>query len=222
MIEQSRRQLESRHLLDDLIQQFSSLHVDHKNRNRALSTLRWIKNNNIPNVDPAGQIESITQNDSICSHLINEVQNSPRNSFLRFREVMTGIKEGTKEQFIRVFQTFESNPQSDPYVPQNRPISLLDFPLSSNGNLRSLISIPSQFRNEYVFKTSYDNSPLCSITATPAGNISEPHMDRTGAGSILIEIIGTKLFLIWPPTTHNLEWFKNKYGIVSSTFLEAS
>jgi len=50
-------------------------------------------------------------------------------------------------------------------------------------------------------------------TITPAGTISEPHIDQAGSGSFLIQLLGRKIFVIWPPTPKNLEWFSEMYGL---------
>jgi hypothetical protein len=44
-------------------------------------------------------------------------------------------------------------------------------------------------------------------TWTPPGAISHTHMDFYGSMQYLIHFDGKKLWLLWPPTPRNLEWF---------------
>jgi hypothetical protein len=48
-------------------------------------------------------------------------------------------------------------------------------------------------------------------TWTPAGAISHTHMDFYGSMQYLIHIAGKKLWLLWPPTPRNLEWFSSQH-----------
>lgn len=168
-----------------------------------------------------GNITSLVNNHDTSSYILSEIWQSPARS-IRFQEVLSNLEMGTKGQFITAFQAFETNPGSDPYDVHTTPFAVWDFALQNEGELMSLISIPEEFQSGYVFKKSEDGTVLCSVTVTPAGTISEPHLDQTGSATLLFQVLNTKLFCIWPPTEHNLEWFKNKYGIVSGTILEAA
>ncbi len=46
-----------------------------------------------------------------------------------------------------------------------------------------------------------------SSTWTPPGAISHTHMDFYGSMQYFIHFYGKKLWLLWPPTPRNLEWF---------------
>jgi hypothetical protein len=136
---------------------------------------------------------------------------------------MTNLEESSKKtQFLNAFQVFHTDPAHDPYDPHNIPYLVWDLPLTPNGNLTSLISIPGQYRHGYVFSRNEDGEPAITVTITPPATISEPHIDQTGCGTLLIEVLGRKLFIVWPPTPKNLGWFSNKYGLHSGTIFEAA
>ena len=73
-----------------------------------------------------------------------------------------------------------------------------------------------------TFSDHEDGDPAISATITLAGTISEPHIDQTGSVTLLIQLLGMKVFVVWPPTANNFEWFSNKYGIRYGTIFEAA
>ena len=50
-----------------------------------------------------------------------------------------------------------------------------------------------------------------SSTWTPPGAISHTHMDFYGSMQYFIHFYGKKLWLLWPPTPLNLEWFSSQH-----------
>jgi len=118
--------------------------------------------------------------------------------------------------------TFHTNPAHDPHDPENRPYCVWDLPLTVDGDLAKLISIPEPYQAGYVYQRYIDGNLAITLTATPPGTISEPHIDQTGSGSHLIELLDRKLFIIWPPTPKNLSWLSNKYGLYSGNIFEAA
>ncbi|KDR69502.1 hypothetical protein GALMADRAFT_215162 [Galerina marginata CBS 339.88] len=48
-------------------------------------------------------------------------------------------------------------------------------------------------------------------TWTPPGAISHTHMDFYGSMQYFIHFYGKKLWLLWPPTPRNLEWFSSQH-----------
>ena len=126
-----------------------------------------------------------------------------------------------KTEFLRSFRIFETNVGHNPYDLNAKPYCIWDLMLNLDGELEQLISIPNRHRQGYVWRVM-DESPAFSATITPLGTISEPHMDQTGSGTLLIELLGKKLFIVWPPTPRNLSWFSDKYGLFSGTIFEAA
>lgn len=43
------------------------------------------------------------------------------------------------------------------------------------------------------------------LWASCAGSVTYPHIDSTVLGSVVLQLVGTKIWLIWPPTRKNLE-----------------
>jgi len=52
--------------------------------------------------------------------------------------------------------------------------------------------------------------------------ISEPHLDQAGSGTLLVQLLGRKVFIVWPPMEKNLEWFSNLYGIHYGSIFDAA
>ena len=205
----------------NFIKNLETLHKDHKNRWLGLRIMSWLRKHRVRIESPHGSIPSLAENEHISTYIITEIQRAPP-SQLHIRDIMSNIEEGTKTQFLASFAAFESNPGLDPYSPRTGPCCVWDFCLQSESELASFITIPEEFQDGYVFKRLDDTNYKCTITVTVIGTITEPHMDQTGSETLLFELLGTKLFIIWPPTKNNLAWFRNKYGIASETILEAA
>jgi len=85
-----------------------------------------------------------------------------------------------------------------------------------------IISIPDEYEGGHFFRSFADGTPAISATITPPGTISEPHIDQAGSGTLLIQLLGRKVFVVWPPMEKNLEWFSDMYGIHYGAIFEAA
>ncbi|KAF9528569.1 hypothetical protein CPB83DRAFT_894352 [Crepidotus variabilis] len=81
---------------------------------------------------------------------------------------------------------------------------VLDIPSSDTGISSCLIKAVPFVDKSYGSLEKYG----WSSTLTPVGAVSHTHMDFYGARQFMVHIQGRKLWLLWPPTTKNLEWFK--------------
>jgi hypothetical protein len=52
-------------------------------------------------------------------------------------------------------------------------------------------------------------APKFNSVCSPPGAITDPHIDAPGIGILVIHVTGQKLWLLWPPTPHNLGWMAN-------------
>jgi hypothetical protein len=52
-----------------------------------------------------------------------------------------------------------------------------------------------------------------TTTISPAGSITDPHIDGTGSGLLLLELFGTKVLFTWPASMENLRWMEYQHGI---------
>jgi len=204
-----------------MIAEFRRLHPDHPNRKRALDILDALKRKRVVIRHATGTMDNVKISDTY-PFVEEEVRHAPSRS-IRFRDIMSNLEERSKKpQFLAAFQALRTNPAHDPFDPHAIPYLVWDLPLKPDGNLASLISIPQQYQQGYVFRQSKDGAPAISVTITPPLTISEPHVDQTGSGTLLIEVLGRKLFIVWPPTPKNLSWFSNKHGLHSGTIFEAA
>ena len=204
-----------------MIAEFSGLHPHHQNRKRGLEILHVLKRKRVSIQHATGSMHNIKTNDTFPS-VMEEVRRANPKS-IRFRDILSNLEERSKKkQFLTAFETLRTDPAHDPYDPVTKPYCIWDLSLKPGGTLASSISIPQQYQHGYVFRESKDGAPDISATITPPGTISEPHMDQTGSGTLLIQVLGRKLFIVWPPTQKNLSWFSNKYGLHSGTIFEAA
>jgi len=144
---------------------------------------------------------------------------------IQFRNVLTAEAETsseTRQQFLEAFKVFQFEVDHNPHDPRALPSTIWDLDLAHDGELSDQICIPDASRHGHVFRSFEDGTPAVSATITPAGTITEPHIDQTGSGTLLIQLLGRKVFVIWPPRPNNLEWFANKYGIRCGTIFEAA
>jgi hypothetical protein len=101
-----------------------------------------------------------------------------------------------------------------PWSPGTRVYGLLDVPATPDG-------IGACEINTHPFHTD----PSCLIengwttTWTPPGAITHPHMDFYGPAQYMVHFHGEKLWLLWPPTHQNLEWYSRHHRQVSSEYL---
>lgn len=145
---------------------------------------------------------------------------------IQFRNVMTGERETSdeksKDRFLEAFGVFQSEVDHDPHDPRARASVIWDLELFSDGKLSEIIQIPDAYKHGHVFRSYDDGTPAIRLTITPAGTISEPYINQTGSGTLFIQVLGRKVFIVWPPTSKNLEWFANKSGIHYGTIFEAA
>jgi hypothetical protein len=101
-----------------------------------------------------------------------------------------------------------------PWSLGTRLYGLLDIPAMANG-------IGACEINAHPF----DTDPSCitengwTTTWTPPGGITHPHMDFYGPAQYMVHFHGEKLWLLWPPTPKNLEWYSHHHRQVSSESL---
>ena len=204
-----------------MIAEFEGLHQDHQNRKRGLEILHALKRKRVHIQHVTGTMGSLKTNNTF-PFIVNEVNTAPSKS-IRVRDILSNLEEPSKKkQFLTALRTFHANPAHDPHDPHNRPYCVWDLPLTIDGKLASLISIPEEYRDGYVYGKYEDGNLAITATITPPATISEPHIDQPGSASLLIQLLGKKLFVVWPPTPKNLSWLSNKYGIYSGNIFEAA
>ena len=202
------------------------LHEDHQNKERCLDAINWLIENDVPRRDALGSLSSLSENLKTEELLLSEVVKSNPKT-LRLRDSFSELENGGwgKEDFLKAYNLFKANPGTDPNLSFAKPVTLWDYSLNVGGRLRRLLKLPNHFKDGYTFQQSGKGKrkqPTCTLTATPAGTISDPHIDQTGSGTLLFEVFGIKLFIAWPSTPHNLRWMTNKYGTSRGTILNVA
>lgn len=98
------------------------------------------------------------------------------------------------------------------------PYSASDIPSSELGLEACGIQRPEIFKDADICVRPIDFSdgsskPRLTITLSPVGSITDPHIDGTGSGLLLVQLFGTKVLFTWPASSENLKWMEDRHGI---------
>lgn len=98
------------------------------------------------------------------------------------------------------------------------PFASSDIPATDQGLHSCELQYPEIFidPNIFVRPDDFTGDPRkyrLTTTISPAGSITDPHIDGTGSGLILLELFGTKILFTWPASTENLKWMNDQHGI---------
>ncbi|KAJ7894593.1 hypothetical protein B0H14DRAFT_3646258 [Mycena olivaceomarginata] len=88
-------------------------------------------------------------------------------------------------------------------LPRQEPVEI-----SRNATRASIVSARNTeiaTRNQYLGKRGKD--VFLSSTWAPGGWFTDTHVDGNGCSQVQIHCEGEKLWLIWPPTQKNLDWW---------------
>lgn len=92
--------------------------------------------------------------------------------------------------------------------------SASDIPATQGGLGASKVQFPAFFNEADVMLRNDDSGkPRLVTTLSPAGSITDPHIDGTGSGLCLFEVFGLKLLFTWPASAPNLKWMEDRHGI---------
>ena len=98
------------------------------------------------------------------------------------------------------------------------PFAASDIPASQRGLHSCGIQRPKFFDDEDICVRpvnfgDLNSEPKLTTTISPAGSITDPHIDGTGSGLFLVQLFGTKLLFTWPASSENLQWMDDRHGI---------
>jgi hypothetical protein len=112
--------------------------------------------------------------------------------------------------------------------PRKPFLTALSIPFKKNGTGSCGLELPASFLENAVIDVAAggkgkNKDPKWSSTLSPMGSLTHTHCDYHGAAQVMYHIVGEKLWLLWPPTTHNLEWWSmRKYApAIENRTLEA-
>lgn len=99
--------------------------------------------------------------------------------------------------------------QDCPWDEFRRLYSALNVPGTTAAKLglkaSKLVPAPYDLDPTYLFQTNRGGGFAWETALTPPGSITHTHADFFGSGQYMVHIEGKKLWLLWPPTDHNLK-----------------
>jgi hypothetical protein len=120
--------------------------------------------------------------------------------------------------FVAGWVALANDPGADVNDICQTPFAASDIPSSERGLDTCGIQYPEMFNDPDIcvrpvaFASNLRTFRLAT-TISPAGSITDPHIDGTGSGLLLLELFGTKVLFTWPASTENLRWMDNQHGI---------
>jgi hypothetical protein len=98
------------------------------------------------------------------------------------------------------------------------PFASSDIPATQQGLRSCGIQYPAIFNDPDVCVRPEDfagdpRNYRLTTTISPDGSITDPHIDGTGSGLILLELFGTKILFTWPASAENLRWMNDQHGV---------
>lgn len=109
-----------------------------------------------------------------------------------------------------------------PYIREfkatNRLYSILDLPFQKEGSRLCGIKVPASVL-ELGIEEKVEGVKSRGSSVCPAGTLTDIHKDFSGSGQLMVSIEARKLWLIWPPTAKNLEWWTAYHTRVASSTL---
>jgi hypothetical protein len=121
--------------------------------------------------------------------------------------------------FVAGWVALAHDPGSDVTNPSQTPFSASDI-LATTEGLSACGARPPRliYETDVVarpvdFETDSGDCDLrLTTTISPAGSITDPHIDGTGSGLYLFQLFGTKVLFTWPASVENLQWME-KMGL---------
>jgi hypothetical protein len=172
------------------------------------------------------EIPLISHNPSLTTvHLIGEPTFSsgikPTLAMV-FRDMMEGDKDGLQFNIVDTITGLAENNvstaefldfwtqalSSKAWSNNMRLLGALDVPCSPRGlSSCQLKAAPYQSDNNTSFNPKVKWKNGFSTTLTPPGSITNTHTDGIGCAQYMVHIWGRKLWLFWPPTEKNMNYY---------------
>jgi hypothetical protein len=101
-------------------------------------------------------------------------------------------------------------------TPRPRQLAALSIPMSQKGLKTCGIRLPQEVQNEAVcFVKGKPAEPFWSSSLCSPGAVTDPHIDYHGSVQAMYHIEGVKLWLIWPLTNKNFQWYNKRHDRVN-------
>ena len=120
--------------------------------------------------------------------------------------------------FVAGWVALAHDPVADVTDISQTPYAASDIPSSEQGLEACGIQHPEMFNDADICVRPVDiadefSKPRLTSTLSPAGSITDPHIDGTGSGLLLVQLFGTKVLFTWPASPENLKWMNDRHGI---------
>lgn len=98
-----------------------------------------------------------------------------------------------------------------PLRPGEVMYSVLECPVSKDGLGKMSLQFPLDSKTCIAWK--FNKRSEFSTAITVPGNLTGPHMDNICVRQFDVHLFGRKLWMVWPPTPHNLKWMRDNNAI---------
>jgi len=121
--------------------------------------------------------------------------------------------------FVAGWASLADDPSTDISQRSLTPYSASDILASCEKGLASCsVTLPKFFHDiDVAARRVHSEDPSSEFrlttTITPAGSITDPHIDGSGSGLLLFQLFGTKVLFTWPSSVRNLHWFEPRHGL---------
>jgi hypothetical protein len=201
-------------MISELVRQWEELSPRHPHRAFGISILERVRHLEFGAL-PQYEVVSVTN--PTPAHIFRDLyaQTKPR-----YRNQLLDVDQDDAMlcDIVAGWVALAHDIRADVTEPAQIPFAASDILASERGLDTCGIKIPECLLTEDVairpvtFEDPGSN-PRLTTTITPAGSITDPHVDGTGSGLFLFQLFGTKILFTWPASSHNLEWLEAIHGI---------
>ena len=151
------------------------------------------------------------------AHVIRDLHAQPRP---RYRNQILDVDDDVALfcDFVAGWVALANDPGVDVTDICHTPFASSDIPATQQGLLGCGIQYPKIFEDSDICIHPVDSAGdlrkyRLTTTISPAGSITDPHIDGTGSGLVLLELFGTKVLFTWPASNENLNWMNDQHGV---------
>jgi hypothetical protein len=145
------------------------------------------------------------------SHIIEDIFQTPMEDFSIIDQGMRQSADSgiTKSQFLANFIEADAIRVKSAAT---RLYSIVDLRFHRDGSHQCGLRVPEYVDSPDTLVEDTEHGLSWGSTIAPLGSLTDIHYDYHGPAQLMVGIKCYKLWLIWPPTPNNLEWYSTHYS----------